>query len=263
MLRFAPARAARSTLASVLVVLAFSGCAASSEPGTESGDGVSGSIIVHAAASLTSAFEEAARRFSADEPDVDITFNFAGSSTLAAQLIEGAPGDIVATADTITMDTIEGSGALDTSPLVFATNSAVIAVERGNPLSIQTLEDLSAKDASVVLCAPEVPCGAYARRILENADIALTPRSYEDNVKAVLSKVSLGEADAGIVYATDVEGNASVDAVGIDPSVNITARYPIAALRNARNSSAARAFIDFLLSDEGQSILASFGFGRR
>lgn len=202
-----------------------------------------------------------AERFTTVAPDVDITFNFAGSSTLVAQLLEGAPADVVATADLVHMERLADASLLASRPAVFATNTAVIAVEKGNPFSVRTLADLARGDIKVVLCAPEVPCGTYARQILDKARVTLTPRSFEENVKAVVTKISLGEADAGIVYATDTASSAALDALDIDPALNIEAEYPVAVLKDATNGTAARAFIAFLASTEGRSILASHGFG--
>ena len=144
---------------------------------------------------------------------------------------------------------------------MFATNTAAIIVGPGNPKGIAGLADLVDEDLIVVLCAPEVPCGKYATTIFENAGVMVTPKSFEENVKAVVTKVTLGEADAGIVYATDVTAaGAKAEGVEIPAAVNVVAEYPIAVTKEASNSVGAQAFIDFVNSEQGQKILATYGF---
>lgn len=223
---------------------------------------VSGDITVFAAASLTAAFTELGDAFMAANPDAEVTFNFAGSSDLVAQITEGAPVDVFASADVNNMDKLVHAGLDADDPVVFATNVAEIIVEPGNPTGITGVSDLADDDLVVVQCAPEVPCGSYAERIFANAGVTVTPASLEENVKAVVTKVTLGEADAGIVYRTDVlAAGGDADGVVIPDDVNVVAEYPIVLTANAANPDGARAFIDFVLGPSGQEILAGFGFG--
>lgn len=232
-----------------------------------SGDGGSddssgGNVTVFAAASLTAAFTELGDAFTAANPDVEVTFNFAGSSDLVAQISDGAPVDVFASADLANMSKLTDAGLAAGEPATFATNTAEIVVEPGNPLDIAGVADLADSDLIVVLCAPEVPCGAYAEQVVANAGTTVTPSSYEENVKAVVTKVTLGEADAGIVYRTDViaAGDAA-QGVPIPDDINVVAEYPIALVADAPNAAGAQAFIDFVLSPAGQGIVAAYGFG--
>ena len=232
-----------------------------------SGDGGSddssgGNVTVFAAASLTAAFTELGDAFTAANPDVEVTFNFAGSSDLVAQISDGAPVDVFASADLANMSKLTDAGLAADEPATFATNVAEIIVEPGNPLDIASVDDLADSDLIVVLCAPEVPCGAYAEQVVANAGTTVTPSSYEDNVKAVVTKVTLGEADAGIVYRTDViaAGDAA-QGVPIPDDINVVAEYPIALVADAPNAAGAQAFVDFVLSPSGQDVLAAYGFG--
>ena len=226
-----------------------------------SGDG-SGDVTVFAAASLTAAFTDVGSAYAADHPEVDVTFNFAASSELVTQIGEGAPADVFASADMGNMTKLTDAGNNGTAPVVFATNVLQIIVAPGNPEGITGVADLTDDDLIVVTCAPEVPCGKYAAEVFANAGVAVTPDSLEENVKAVVTKVTLGEADAGIVYASDVTA-AGADAEGVDipADVNVIAEYPIAVTKGAPNSAAAQEFVDFVLSDRGRQILDSYGFG--
>ncbi len=220
-----------------------------------------GEVVVFAAASLTGAFTDLGGAFTAANPDASVIFNFAASSELAAQIIEGAPVDVYASADLNNMTKLTDAGADAADPVVFANNLSEIVVAPGNPLGIAGVEDLGNEALILVVCAPEVPCGAYASQIFDNVGIAPTPDSYEENVRAVLTKVTLGEADAGIVYATDVTAAADdADGVEIPADVNVVAEYPIAVTVEAPNPDGAQAFIDFVLGDAGQAILAHYGF---
>lgn len=228
------------------------------------GSGANGGseITVFAAASLTAAFTELGDAFAGVEPEVDTTFSFAGSSDLAAQILEDAPSDVFASADPANMAKITdvADGAID--PVVFATNVAEIIVGAGNPNGITGVADLADDDLVVVQCAPQVPCGGYAEQVLSNAAVSVTPKSFESNVSGVVTKVTLGEADAGIVYRTDiVAAGDRAEGVAIPEDVNVVAEYPIAVTANASNPEGAQRFIEFVLSDAGQAILASYGFG--
>ncbi|MFM7537656.1 MAG: molybdate ABC transporter substrate-binding protein [Acidimicrobiales bacterium] len=223
---------------------------------------VSGTIRVFAASSLTGAFTALGEAFRTANPGATVTFSFAASSALVAQLGEGAPGDVFASADEATMaKLVDAKGAAGT-PVVFATNRLQIAVGPGNPTGVTALADLARPGLAVVLCAPQVPCGRYAAEALSTAGVAVTPKSLEENVRAVLTKVQLGEADAGIVYETDVRAtDGKVTGVAIPADRNVVARYPIVVTAGARAPDAARAFVAFTTSSAGQAVLARFGFG--
>lgn len=223
---------------------------------------VEGDVTVFAAASLTAAFTEIGDAFMVEYPESDVVLNFAGSSDLVTQITEGAPADVFASADMGNMTKVSDAGLNDSEPVVFATNVAEIIVGAGNPNGVTGVDDLAdPSELIVVQCAAEVPCGKYAAKIFENAGITVTPASLEENVKAVVTKVTLGEADAGIVYATDVTAAGdNADGVEIPADINVVAEYPIATLIEAPNADGAQAFIDFVLGAQGQKILASYGF---
>lgn len=226
-----------------------------------SSDAVDGRVTVLAAASLTEAFTDIGDAFMADHPDTTVTFNFAGSSELATQLTEGAPADVFASADLAHMARLGGIGVVGDELVVFARNRPEIVVAPGNPLAIAGLDDLTDSDLVVVTCAPQVPCGEYATAVFERAGVAVTPDSHEANVKSVVTKVALGEADAGIAYATDVVADDDrIDGVGIPDDVNVLAEYPIAVTADASDAVRAQLFVDFVRGDAGQAILADHGF---
>lgn len=215
-----------------------------------------------AGASLTAAFTELGDEFVTAHPDVQVRFNFAGSSELVAQISDGAPADVFASADETNMEKLTDAGGAADEPIVFATNAAEIIVEPGNPNTIGSVRDLVDDDLVVVQCAAEVPCGAYAGQVFATAGVDVKPQSFEANVNAVVAKVVLGEADAGVVYRTDVlAAGDRADGVVIPDEINVTARYPIAVTASAPNSAGARDFVDFVLGSAGQEILATYGFG--
>ena len=219
-------------------------------------------VTVFAAASLTAAFTDVGDAFMAANPGARVTFNFASSSDLAAQIAEGAPADVFASADLANLTKVVDAGATTAEAVIFATNLLEVIVGAGNPRGITEVADLADPDLIVVTCAPEVPCGKYAAQVFDNAGVAVTPKSLEENVKAVVSKVTLGEADAGIVYATDVTAAGDqASGVEIPADINVLAEYPIVAMKNAANAEGAQAFIDFVHSADGQAILAGYGFG--
>ncbi len=230
--------------------------------GNDASSTVDADITVFAAASLTAAFTELGEAFTAEHPGLVVNFNFAGSSELVAQIIEGAPVDVFASADPSNMAKLTDVDLGADVPVVFATNVAEIIVEPGNPTGINGVADLAGDDLVIVQCATEVPCGSYAEKIFSNAGVTVAPASFERNVKAVVTKVTLGEADAGIVYRTDVIA-AGDDATGvaIPADVNVVAEYPIVLNTDAPNPDGARAFIDFVLGPAGQEIIAGYGFG--
>ncbi|MGH8902458.1 MAG: molybdate ABC transporter substrate-binding protein [Egibacteraceae bacterium] len=218
-------------------------------------------LIVFAAASLTDAFEQVGDAFMQEHPDVDVTFNFGPSNGLATQIIQGAPADAFASASQKPMDDVAGAELVQGQPRIFVRNLLEIAVEPGNPLGIKTLRDLARSDVTLVLAAPGVPAGDFSRQALDQAGVKVTPASLEVDVRAVLTKVELGEADAGIVYVTDViSADGEVEGVPIPEGQNVQAAYPIATLTGAPNPKAARAFTDLVLSPRGQQILGKYGF---
>ena len=227
----------------------------------ESSADVTGEIVVFAAASLTEAFTELGNEFMDANPDAQVTFSFAASSELAAQILEGAPADVFASADQNNMTKLTDGGANAGEPVVFADNLSEIIVAPGNPLGIGGIADLADPDLILVVCASEVPCGTYATEIFDKAGVDVTPDSFEQNVKAVVTKVTSGEADVGIAYATDVEAAGDqASGVVIPDDLNVVAEYPMVAAAEASNPDGAQAFIDFALGDAGQAILVKYGF---
>jgi len=225
-------------------------------------DTVGGTVTVLAASSLTEAFTVIGTAFERTYPDATVTFSFNSSSTLATQVEQGAPADVFASADEANMMRLEDAGLVGQAgdPFVFARNRLAIAVEPGNPEKIKTLADTVADDVILVLCAPEVPCGTFALEAYGNAGIDVPRVPTGVNVKDTLAKVALGEADAAIVYATDVKAaKGDVDGIKIPGSQNVVARYPIAPLADAPNGAAAKAFVRFV-DEQGQRILRRFGF---
>jgi molybdate transport system substrate-binding protein len=234
-------------------------CSPPAATGTDP-SGVTGTVQVFAAASLTGAFTQIGRDFEAAHPGATVTFNFAGSPALATQINEGAPADVFAAASPATMKTVTDAGRADGAPVVFVQNQLVIAVANGNPKSVAGLSDLSRSDLKVALCAEQVPCGAAARKALDEAKVTVKPVTLEQDVKAALSKVSLGEVDAAIVYRTDVRASASdVDGVEFPESAGAVNDYPIVVVTNAPNPTGARAFMAYVLG-RGREVLTNAGF---
>jgi molybdate transport system substrate-binding protein len=250
----------RTRLVVMLAVaaLALAGCGGGDDSGGSSASGSSNEIKVFAAASLTAAFTKIGEDFTAANGGTKVTFNFAGSQALATQIQQGAPADVFASADIPNMDKVKD---LVGTPQDFASNLLQIVVEKGNPKGVKGLDDLANPDLKVVLAAPDVPAGRYAAQILGKAGVTVKPVSEEDNVKAVVTKVSLGEADAGIVYVTDVTaGGDKVEGVDIPQDQNVLATYPIATVKASKNADKAQAFMDLVLSDQGQQVLKQYGF---
>ena len=250
----------KRTLA-LIAILALAGCAATPGPAPVASEhDLNGSITVFAAASLTDSFEQLKTEFVKAHPDVEITFNFGGSSALAEQIVQGAPVDVFAAASPAKMATVVDA-SLASDPTDFASNTLELAVPTDNPAGVKALADLENPDLKVAFCAAEVPCGAATVSVLNATGLKITPDTYEQDVKAVLTKVELGEVDAGLVYKTDVL--AAGDAVvGIEFSeaseaVNL---YPIATLADSQNAEAAEAFVAWVLSPEGQELLQTRGF---
>jgi molybdate transport system substrate-binding protein len=239
------------------VVALCSACGTSAPTGSPA---LTGTITVFAAASLNAAYTAMGKEFEKAHPGTMVTFSFGGSSMLVSQIQEGAIGDVFASADQPNMQKLIQAGLTAESPIVFAHNDLEIAVGKGNPKHITSLSDLARPGLVAVLCAPAVPCGRYAAQALQRAGVSVKPASQEADVKSVLSKVALGEADAGIVYVTDVKAaGAAVEGVAIPPALNVVAEYPIVILKDSQNRALARAFVSYVLSD-GRRILAQYGF---
>lgn len=234
---------------------------------------LSGEVIIFAAASLTDVFEAAAEELAALYPDLTLTFNFAGSQALVTQLSEGAPADVFASANNTQMTAAQDADVIASEPATFTRNRLAIVVPADNPAGIETAADLANDGVKLVLANPDVPVGAYSRDILAamsddaeyGADFATRVEanvvSQESNVRDVITKVQLGEADAGIVYVTDITPDVAdaVTIVEIPVAFNIIASYPIALVTDG-NAELGQAFIDYILSDAGQVLLAEFGF---
>lgn len=225
-------------------------------------------IVVSAASSLTESFEELAAVFEAGNEGARVDLNLAGSSTLRAQIVQGAPVAVFASADEMQMDLVVAAGVVEGEPYVFARNRLVVITPPGSP--VQSVEDLADPGVTVVLAGPEVPVGAYARDTLVRLDAAYGDGfaasalanvvSEEPNVRLVAAKVALGEADAAIVYATDAQAVDGLETIRIDDEHNVIARYPIAVLADTRHPEAARAFVKLVLSPEAKALFARYGF---
>lgn len=217
-------------------------------------------LTVLAAASLTESFNELAGQFSAQHPGVKVQYDFEGSSTLVQQINQGRPADVFASADTESMDKV--SGAVSGKPATFATNRLTIAVPPGNPAHLSGFGDLAAAGRTVVVCAPQVPCGSATQKVEQLTGVQLHPVSEENDVKSVLQKVSAGAADAGLVYVTDAKsaGN-KVQAVDFPESQQAINTYPIAALKDAPQADLAAQFVSFVTGPTGRQVLAKYGFG--
>jgi len=216
-------------------------------------------LTVFAAASLQPAFDKIGAQLLTTN-NVATTFSYAGTQTLATQLTQGAPADVFASADVAHMTTVQSAGLLHSQSVLFAHNRLEIAVARGNPKHVHSLADLARSGLVVVLADPSVPAGKYAAQALKAAGVTVHPASLEQQVTGVLSKVALGEADAGIVYHSDIVTSGKVDGVVIPDNQNVIADYPIAVLKSAQNQTGALAFVDFVVSTDGQSILRAAGF---
>jgi molybdate transport system substrate-binding protein len=254
-------RAVRVTACVAVALVTGCGSAAAqpSTTATASAHALSGSLTVLAAASLTEAFNDAKPALEAGNPGFTVTYSFAGSQQLVTNVLDGAPADVIATADQITMQKLVTAGLVDT-PRVFAHNRLEIAVAPGNPKGIHTLSDLARSDVSVVLANPGVPAGNFAHQVLTRAGVSVTPKSLELDVKTVLEKVASGDADAAIVYATDVAASNQVAGVVIPDSQNIIAAYPIAVVKASQNSASGQAFVTQVMSGSIHTALLRRGF---
>jgi molybdate transport system substrate-binding protein len=218
-------------------------------------------VTVLAAASLSGVFDELAKSFESQHPGVDVVVSYGGSSGLAQQVLAGVPADVFASASPTTMRTVTQAGASAGSVQVFARNELEIAVPPGNPGQVRGLADLGDPKRKVALCAEQVPCGAAAMQLFRAAGVQPAPDTLEQDVKAVLSKVRLGEVDAGLVYRTDVQAAGdTVQGIDVPQAGKAVNDYQITVLKDASNPAAARAFVDLVVSPQGRSALKSAGF---
>ncbi|WP_112269589.1 molybdate ABC transporter substrate-binding protein [Lentzea terrae] len=237
------------------LVLVLAGCG-TTQPSTSGGE-----ITVFAAASLTESFQQLGEEFEAANPGTKVSFNFAGSSALAQQLNQGAPADVFASAAPANMKQVTDTGTITATPTTFAKNTLQIAVPKGNPGKITGLADFAKGDLKIALCAEQVPCGAAAKKVFAAAKITPSPDTLEQDVKAVLTKVSLGEVDAALVYRTDVQAAGDkVEGEDFAEASSAVNDYPIAPLAKAPNAATAKAFVDYVLSEKGKKVLAAAGF---
>ncbi|MFE9820467.1 molybdate ABC transporter substrate-binding protein [Streptomyces sp. NPDC005773] len=267
------ARRTRRTLqaagAGVGALLALSACSSSDDTSSStSGSSASGSsgqlsgtVTVFAAASLKESFTALGREFEEQHPGTKVTFSFGGSDSLAASITGGAPADVFASASPRTMKIVTDAGDASGTPATFVRNQLEIATLPGNPDGISSLKDLTESGLKVVLCDKEVPCGAAAQKALDAAGLDLTPVSYEQDVKSALTKIELKEADAAVVYKTDVHAAGDkVEGVDFPESANAINDYPIVQLKDTQNTGAAKAFIALVQSPAGQKVLTGAGF---
>jgi molybdate transport system substrate-binding protein len=240
-----------------------SGSASRADPGSAA-DGAATTLRVFAAASLTDAMADLEEAFEVDNPSVDVVVDLAGSASLRAQILEGAPADVVATANVEIMDDLVAAGVVTGRPVRFATNRLVLVVAPGNPAGVEALDDLTDASLFVGLCAAEVPCGDLADAALGAAGLVVEPDTREPDVRSLLAKVRSGELDAGLVYATDASAaaDAGVEAIELPAGLPVTTDYPAAVLTTAAEPRLAAAFTTFLVDGPGREILAANGFGR-
>jgi molybdate transport system substrate-binding protein len=253
----------------VAVVLALASCGSPSGSSGEDGasttapgtGALSGTLTVFAAASLTDVFGELGDQLMAGNPDLEVQFNFAGSSALATQIVQGAPADVFASANEPQMAVITDADLQASEPVVFTENALQIAVPAGNPAGVTGLEDFAREELALAVCAPEVPCGAAAERVFESAGVTPRPDTLEEDVRAALTKVEFGEVDAALVYASDVaSAGDAVEGIEFPEAEDAVNDYPICVLADAPNPDAAQAFVDLVLSAAGQAALEAAGF---
>lgn len=251
--------------AAAVAALALAGCsgAGSGTPAPSSTpDGLKGTVTVLAAASLTEVYGGLAAKFEKLHPGVSIIESFGGSSALAAQIVQGAPADLLATADEATMRTVTDAGLAAQTPIVYATNMLTLVVPPANPAKVTEVAELANPAVKVALCDTAVPCGSAAVALLAAEKLTVTPVTLETDVKAVLTKVEVGEVDAGLVYVTDAHSaGGKVKQIAIPDAANAVNRYPIALLSGSADKAAAKAVEDFILSTTGLAALKAAGFG--
>ena len=245
-------------------IVALAGCAtkAGSQPDAPAPtDAAAATVTVFAAASLTEAFDELAERFESTHPNVEVVLNSGGSAALAQQIVEGAPADVFASAAEPPMQTVIDAG-LASDAVVFATNTLELVVPAGNPGGVTGLDDLSRPELSVALCDVTVPCGAASEALLARQGVAASADTLESDVKAVLTKVVLGEVDAALVYRTDViAAGGAVEGIEVPGAASVVNRYPIAAMTDAADPDVAAEFVTFVTGPDGRAVLAAAVFG--
>lgn len=259
---------ARMSTAAAAIALLAAGCSGGDDAGGASDaggvDGATTTLQVFAAASLQEPFEEIGDRFEAENDGVEVQFNFAGSSTLVEQIQQGAPADVFASANTSNMDKLVDSGLQGADPVDFTTNTLMIAVPAGNPAGVTDLRSLTADGLNLVVCAPEVPCGAATVTVQEAAGLEFAPVSEEQSVTDVLNKVTSGEADAGLVYVTDVQkagaAGSRVEGISFPEAESAVNVYPITTVKDSENAELGQEFVDMVTGESGQEILAGYGF---
>ena len=248
-------------LAAVLTGMLLLSACSGGDSGASDAGGSSTTLTVFAAASLKSSFEEIATDFEGDHPGVDVQLSFAGSSDLVTQIDQGAPADVLATADTATMDQAVESDLVVGTPQDFATNTLTIAVPAGNPAGITDLASLAEPGVQLVLCAPQVPCGRAAEKVEGSAGVTLSPVSEEQSVTDVLGKVTSGEADAGLVYVTDAaSAGDAVEQIDLPEAEAAVNTYPLAVVAGTSQEELATEFTQEVLGKRGQEVLAAQGF---
>lgn len=248
----------RSAAAAAAIALTAAACGS----GGSAEDPAAAPVTLHvfAAASLQEPFEELGEQFESEHEDVTVEFSFAGSSTLVEQIRQGAPADVFASADTKNMDKLTDAGLEEADPVDFTTNTLRIAVPAGNPAGVTDLASLTG-DLNLVVCAPEVPCGAATETVEEAAGLEFAPVSEEQSVTDVLNKVTSGEADAGLVYVTDVEkAGDAVEGIDFPEAQEAVNTYPITTVDGSANPQLGQEFVDLVTGEEGQKVLAGYGF---
>lgn len=257
-------RPAAAVALMIAVAALATGCAAQPAPAAApaSSTRIGGTVTVFAAASLTKTFTRLGTEFEAAHPGTTVAFSFAGSSALVTQLVQGAPADVFASADETNMTKAVKAGVTSGTPVVFATNVLAIAVPPGDPAHIRSFADLAKPGVRTVVCAPQVPCGAATAEVESKTKTTLSPVSQDSSVTDVLGTVIAGEADAGIVYTTDVKGaDGKVASVPFPEAASTVNRYPIATIAHSANSAAAQSFVAFVEGPRGRAVLGAAGFG--
>jgi molybdate transport system substrate-binding protein len=254
------------------VLLLATACGGSGSGGADAGSAggsggsggqqqLSGEVVVFAASSLTEAFGKLAKDFEAAHPGVHMTFSFAGSSELGPQITSGAPADVFAAASPTTMEDVVKAGSTASKPVLFARNQLEIAVPPGNPGNVNGLEDFARPELKIAVCAPEVPCGEAAQEVFDIGHVRAKPDTLEQEVKGVVTKVQLGEVDAGLVYQSDVQvAGDKVEGINFPEAAKAINDYQIATIADAPNPDAATAWMQYVLSPHGQKTLENFGF---